>query len=340
MITMEDIAKICGVSKATVSRVLNDKPDGVGAETRERIKKVIKEMEYRPNNLAQSIVNRRTKTIGLILPNIDNPFFPMIVHGVENYTSKKDYTVILGITDDNAEKEYKYMSTFISKRIDGVLLASVTSGGNESIQMLDRYNVPCVLLDRDLESTENIPGVFVDNQYATGIACEMLIKSGNRNIAFVSGPAHLKTSKERLEGFKLKLEEYGIPFCSDLLCYGDFSFESGYQAVCQLMDKECRFTAMLASNDAMAIGAMKALKEKGIKIPDELEIIGFDNIYMSGICEPALTTVNQPTYEMGKTAAEMLLKLIEGDKLAKKIHRIKTEMVIRDSTKKYRSKEI
>jgi len=335
MVTMLDVAKICGVSKSTISRVINNKPDGVGKETRARVEMIIEEMGYMPNAVPKNTSMPKTKTIGVILPDITNPFFPKIFRGVENRANERGYTVILGNTDDCIIKEQNYISTIINKRIDGVLLASSVNDNVSFFQLLKRYSVPCVLVDRAMNAPANIPGVFIDNRFAMDQACQTLLKSGNRDIAFITGPTHLSTSGERLDGYKAALAGHGIALREELIRYGDFSFSSGFKAAKSLFDDKVGFTALMASNDIMAIGAMKAIKENGKKIPDDIEVIGFDNIDACEFCEPTLTTIDQPTYEIGRMAVELLFKLIDGEEIEKMSYRIQPELIIRNSIKQH-----
>lgn len=335
-ITIDDIARMAGVSKATVSRVLNNKPEGVGEETRNRVQRLIDELEYKPNLLARGIVTSKTKTIGVILPDITNPFFPALIKSVENRASENGYTVIFGNTDFSQEKEQNYISTFVAKRVDGVLLTSTVTSPGMIHERLKKYNVPCVLLDRVLQHMEYDAGVFVDNEYALFTSCEYLIGHGNQKILLLSGPKDISTSYERIQGYQAALAQYGIAFDRRLLYYGDYTMESGYNAILETVRAGIEFTSVLASNDSMAIGAMKALKELGRSIPDEIELIGFDNIPFSEMTDPPLSTVQQPTYEMGQVAVDLLLKLIDGCALEQTHVRLQPKLILRGTTRRER----
>lgn len=332
-VTIDDIARLAGVSKATVSRVINNKNEGVGAETRKKIQKLIDDLEYKPNLLARGIVTSKTKTLGLIIPDITNPFFTELVKAVENHANKNGYTVIIANTDFSRIKEEDYVSTFIAKRVDGVILTSTVSDNNTIHSKFKKYNVPCVLLDRAMNTIDYDAGVYVDNECGLYISCEYLIKHGNKRIAFISGPKNVSTSKERIEGYKMALAQYQIEFDESLIKYGNFTLDSGYKAVWELNKGEIDFTGILASNDVMAIGAMKALRELGYKVPEDVEIIGFDNIELSSMIDPPLTTVQQPTLEMGKKAIEFLLSLIEGKTLRNRYIRLQPKLIFRYTTR-------
>lgn len=333
-ITINDIAKMAGVSKATVSRVINNQTEGVGEETRKRVQLLVDNLEYRPNLLARGIATSKSKTIGLIIPDITNPFFPQLIQAVESYSHENGYTVIFGNTDFSRQKEQDYISTFVAKGVDGVILTSTIDNPGLIHERLKKYNIPCVLLDRRINSMEYGAGVFVDNEYAQYIACEYLINHGNQNIAFISGPAELSTAQERVSGYMTALGQYGIPFDKGLMRYGNYTMQSGYDAVKDLYGNHVSFTAVLAANDIMAIGAMKALKERGFAIPAEIELIGFDNIQFAEMTDPPLTTIQQPTYEMGREATKLLLLLIDGKLAPSKHICLQPRLILRGTTRK------
>ena len=332
-ITIEYIARLANVSKATVSRVINNKAEGVGKETRARVQAIIQEYGYKPNLLARGIATSQTKTIGLVIPDITNPFFPAVVKAIEKYANSHGYSVIFCDTDTQSEKEKKSVSTLIASRVDGVILATTLDEKSDWTWEFDKYNIPCVLIDRRLKSQNYNVSVFVDNEYAIYIATEFLIRHGNRDIAFLKGPEHLSTTQERLQGYQSALKQYRLPFREALVSSGDYSFEGGYNAMRRLLDEGTAFGAVVSSSDIMAIGALRALREAGLRIPEDVEITGFDNIEISGMVDPPLTTMEQPIYELGKKAAEALIQLIDGRPLAEKNIRLEARLVIRKSTK-------
>lgn len=333
-ITIDYIARMANVSKATVSRVINNKADGVGKETRARVQRLIDEYGYKPNLMARGVATSRTKSIGLVIPDITNPFFPELVKAIEHHASKSGYTIILFNTDSSPEKEMKSISTLIANRVDGVILDTVLQEQSQILYSFDKYDIPCVLIDRRTKTFDYAAGVFVDNEYAFYVAAEFLIKHGNQRIAFIKGPEDLSTTRERLMGYRSALKQYGLAFDPELIAKGDFSYESGYDAVMALHEKGTEMTAVLACNDLMAIGAMRALRDLGKKIPDEVEVIGFDNIQFSQMVDPALTTMEQPLYELGSKAADAILALIEGRRLSESNFRLEAKLVLRESTRK------
>lgn len=332
-VTIDYIARMANVSKATVSRVINNKAEGVGKETRARVQQVIEEYGYKPNLLARGIATSHTKIIGLVIPDITNPFFPAMIKAIENYTSKHGYTVILCDTDSSKEKEKQCISMLIANRVDGIILDTVLEEQQSISYDFSKYGIPCVLIDRKNKGLNYGAGIFVDNEYAFYIAAELLILHGNERIAFIQGPTDLSTTRERLDGYFSALKQYGLKKVPELVIPGSFTYESGYNAIIQLYEKEVPFTAVLASNDIMAFGALKALRDIGRKVPDEVEVIGFDNVQFSEIVDPPLTTLDQPLYDMGNKAAEAIISLIEGRRLSEVNIRMEAKLVMRKSTR-------
>ena len=324
-ITLEEIAKISGVSKATVSRVLNSAP-GVGPETRKRVQEVIQRMHY-TNDSGQ--YKTCSKSIALVVPDISNPFFSNIARSVERRAREDGYIVILANTDSSEKKELEYISNLIAKKVDGIILVP---SGNKCHLLPRKYGVPMVLLDRKLEGLEPECYVYSDNKYAAFHSCELFIRHGAKWIVFISGPMNISTSVERLDGYRTAIEQYGLPYSEDTVKMGDYSVESGYNAIIELECAGIHFSAVLAVNDLMALGAVKALKELGYRIPDEVEVIGFDNITFSYYTDPPLSTVQQASIEMGTAATGALLKLIQKETVQRRIS-LQPKLVLRRTTK-------
>lgn len=332
-VTMEDIARIAGVSKATVSRVVNDKTEGVSELTRQRIKAIIVDMEYSPDLFGRGISTSKTHTIGLIIPDITNPFYATLVKSVAESLNNNGYTMLLSNTGASFETEQNHLSTFIAKHVDGIILTSSSNRFDEVRCMIFKYNVPLILLDRNVASIGVCPGVFIDNEYALFISTERLIKNGHYRIAYISGQPEVSTTQERIAGYLTAFKHYRLPFRNELLLHGEYTYESGYQLTASLLDRGVEFTALLAGNDMMAIGAMTCLKERGKRIPEDIELIGFDNIAFSRILEPSLTTVEQPVEELGRCAANIILSLVNGQRPENDITRLEPRMVLRSSTR-------
>lgn len=332
-VTIADIAKMANVSKATVSRVINKKPEGVGRETRNRILKIVEESNFQPSMIARGLVTKKTKTLGLIIPDITNPFFPQLVRGAEDYSNKCGYSLFLCNSDKSIKKEQLYIKAFIEKSVDGVILTSNISKQNTHHELLKHNDIPIVLLDRYVEGTEYDAGVFLDNIKGAFTATDYFLRNGHKDIAFISGPRLVHTSINRLKGYKLAHEKNGIEIRDYLIREGDYRLDCGFEATEKLLDEGRKFTAVFAANDMMAIGAVKALKSRNVRIPEEVEVIGFDGIEISQILEPSLSTVAQPVYEMGTLGAKLLIRLIEGKRLQKKIITLEPQLILRETTR-------
>ena len=310
-ITMDEIAKLAGVSKATVSRVLNDSECGVGEQTRVRVKKIAEELGYSVEQTEKKKNVSFTRYIALILPDITNPFFADLAKSVEQSLRRKGYSLVLANTDFSEENEAAQIRELMVKRLEGILLVPSGIRAREEHDLPRRYQIPMVLLDRKLEGISDIPGVYSNNEYASVISCEHLIRKGARDIVFISGPLNVSTSIERFEGYKAVLAQHSIPFRPEMCRHGSYTVESGYNAVLELERSGISYSAILAANDLMALGALKAVREFGYRVPEDVQIIGFDNIEFSQYCEPSLSTMQQPTFDMGAKAVELLTGIIE-----------------------------
>lgn len=327
--TIKEVAKQAKVSITTVSRVINNVEGCTNEETRNRILKVIEELDYKPNALARSLVTKKTKTIGLILPDISNPFFPGIAKGVEDRASKYDYNVILCNSYDSLKKEDYYINVLREKYVDGIILSS--SKLNKDDENNYSKDIPMVFIDRrpDVNITN---GVFINNFSGAYTAVKHLIDLGHRNIGCLIGPQNINTSIERLDGYKKALEDSSISINEDFIKFEEYSIEGGYSAAREIL-KDKKITAIFANNDLMAIGVYRAAKEMGYKIPGDISVVGFDDIDTAKVVEPPLTTVKQPTKVLGESAVEMLMEAING-KIEEKIIYLDTELIIRESTSK------
>lgn len=310
-ITMDEIAKLAGVSKATVSRVLNDSECGVGEQTRVRVKKIAEELGYSVEQTEKKKNVSFTRYIALILPDITNPFFADLAKSVEQSLRRKGYSLVLANTDFSEDNEAAQMRELMVKRLEGILLVPSGIRAREEHDLPRRYQIPMVLMDRKLEGISDIPGVYSNNEYASVISCEHLIRKGARDIVFISGPLNVSTSIERFEGYKAVLAQHSIPFRPEMCRHGSYTVESGYNAVLELERSGISYSAILAANDLMALGALKAVREFGYRVPEDVQIIGFDNIEFSQYCEPSLSTMQQPTFDMGAKAVELLTGIIE-----------------------------
>ena len=330
-VTMEYVARLAGVSKATVSRVLNGKAEGVGPATRRRVERILKETGYSLSPLPS--FGAGSRIVGLVLPNLANPFFGEMAQAVSDAADRAGYTVIACDTGARDAREDRCLAALTAARVDGVILATSHSAQQHLSRWLEKYSVPCVLADRHLREDGVTSGVFVDNEYAFFRAAELLIGHGSRRILFLRGERGLSTSCERCEGYVSALRQYGIPFDPALIADGGYSFSGGYGAVRGALVRSVCFDAVLAANDMMAFGALRALREAGIRVPRDVEVMGFDNIDFSAVTEPALSTMEQPVRELGRTALGMLIRLMEHPDAPRQWVRLETRLFERGTTR-------
>lgn len=331
--TIKDIAAMTGLSITTVSLVLNNKPSRISEQSKALVFEAAKKLHYRPNELAVGLIKKHTKTLGLLLTDICNPFFASLAKGVEACCSREGWTVILCDTGESHDKELAYMQTLSSKNVDGIIYcASMDSTAEkflESWEMMELLGIPCVVVDRSYE-VPGIRSVSTDHVMGGWLAAEHLLKLGHRRIACVTGPRHLDVCRDRLEGYRMALNKYQIPYDPALICEQRFSIESGRQAVAQLAGQP--YTAVFAFNDMMAYGVCQELRAQGLRIPEDVSVIGYDDIYPSQILEVPLTTVRQPIEQLGIRAAQELIAAFS-DKVPPE-HRVlfEPELAVRGST--------
>lgn len=312
-ITMKDIAEKVGVSKTTVSMVINKKDSNISEETKKKIYDVIEETGYIPNNIARGLNTKKSGSIAIIIPDISNPFFSELSRAVEDVANKLGYNVILCNSDNNSNKEKKYVELLISKLIDGVILIPGQES-EASAKLLKLNGIPFVFVDRYIKGFEDYPGIYFDNKQGIKCGIEYLYVQGKRNIVFVSGPKKINVNKERINGYKEIMTEYGI-YNKSLIFESTFSLEGGIEITNKIID-ECEFfDAIFYSNDIMAIGGMKTLKRRKYKIPKDILIMGFDGITLSRMIEPELTTIQQPIYSMGQQACKLIIDIIKGESI-------------------------
>ena len=336
-ITIADIAEKAGVSKATVSRVLNNRPEGVGAETRLRIQKILTETGFQPSGLARGLATGKSLTVGLIIPNITNPYFPMLVRGVEDALNQSGYSLLLCNSNGDIVKEKNYVRVLMEKGVDGVILDSSEPDCDCQVELLEQKGIPFVLLDRLVEGSVKRFGVVVDNRQGARLAAEHLSSREACSLFFLNGPAELSQSMLRRAGVEDVWREKGLLADSLRVLSGDYSVDSGYRLTREILDQTVSgslpFNALFACNDLMAVGALRALKEKGISVPAQVEVIGFDDIELAHLVEPPLSTVSQPALEMGARSAELLLKLINGKMPRPKTQVMMPTLVLRGTTR-------
>ncbi|MFZ7942526.1 LacI family DNA-binding transcriptional regulator [Neobacillus sp. 19] len=331
--TIKDIAMRANVSITTVSRVINQKTDGMSETTRRRVLEIIQEMNYHPNKIARSMITKRTNTIGLIIPDIRNPFFPELVRGVEDVAKKYHYNVFLCNTDEDIEREESSLRLLRENHVDGIVFAnSYTSKDRMSQGLVYKPTTPIVLIDRGLDD-EMFSSVYVDNEKAGYLGTKHLIDLQHVKIGCITGPGYTQNTQYRLNGYLKALEEASIPINKDLILSGDFRMEGGYHAAKILLNRE-NVTAIFAHNDLMAFGVYQAASELGVNIPGDLSVVGIDNIKYNQLLNPGLTTIEQSVYKMGETAAQILFEQIEegGESQRVKVN-MEPTLIVRNSTK-------
>lgn len=309
-LTILDIAKLANVSKSAVSIVLNNKP-GVSEKTRKKVLEIVKKYNYNPNQIAQSLVAKKTKSIGLIITEIDNPFFTKVMKGVYDTCSELGYTVLIGSSELSPNKEKDIIENFKSKRIDGFIISPLRGEGVDYLYLsnLLKENFPFVMLRNVTNYSINL--VDIDNFKAAYEAVNYLIKNGHYEIAYFAGPIHSGHSIERLEGYKQALIDNNVKIRDEFIVEAGSYLADGYRTGKRFISSiEQTPSAIFCYNDLLAIGLINALNELGIEIPGKISVMGFDNIDFSEYIKNPLTTVNMPAYEIGKTAADLLIDQI------------------------------
>lgn len=331
MATMKDIAKLAGVSTSTVSHVIN-KSRFVSEEISERVNKAARELNYRPSALARSLKVNRTKTIGMLVTTSTNPFFGEVVKGVERSCYQQGYNLILCNTEGDNERMRGSIDTLLQKRVDGLILMCSSLEG-ERIDVFEQYpDIPVVVMDWGpmLFTSDKIQ----DNSLRGGyLAAKHLIDSGHKEIGCITGPLVKHQAQMRYEGYKRALIEAQLSFHADWIIESDFECEGGYEAFNRMYEKGPLPSSIFVCNDMMAMGVINAAHEKGIKIPEELSIIGYDDIHIAKFMTPSLTTIHQPKYRLGKAAVEALLNKVEGRETDAQVVQLEPTLIERATVK-------
>ncbi len=331
-VTIKDIAKIAGVSTATVSMIMNNKDERISDRTREKVLKVVKETGYVPNMIASSMVTKKTKTIGLVIPDITNPFFPEVARGVEDRAKEDGYTVILCNSDNDIERENSYLSILQEKMVDGIIIAP-SSKRTEYYENFKKIKIPLVSVDRDVEDINNYGKIVVDNSRGAYNAVMYMLRKDLSRIAHITGPFSSGTALDRLNGYKKALERSEIEFDSSIVFEGTYTIDWGTKAMDQIIEKNLDVDGVFCGNDIIAAGVYKSINKHGLSVPNDYSVIGFDNVKISEILFPELTTVKQPKYQIGYQSTQLLIDIINKKSIDKKEYILSTELVVRDSVK-------
>lgn len=330
--TIKDIANYTGFSVTTISLVLNNKATKIPQSTKDIIKEAVEQLNYHPNQLAVSLVKKRTQTIGLIISDVSNVFFSTLAKGVEDTCRKQGWNLILCNTNDKHKRDLSYIQVLADKGVDGILFCMARDSDHkkarESVDLLCRLKIPFVMIDRYLEQTD-CSSVIVDHIQGGYTAVKYLVEHGHRKIGFVTGPLELADSKERLKGCNKALDEYQIEYCQELIYEGNYDKESGMAAGAYFADKNV--TAIFAFNDMSAYGVYNELKKKGLSVPKDISLIGYDDIFFSEILDVPLTTVKQPIYDMGVEGVKLLSEEVESGNDTKKCITFQPTLVARES---------
>jgi len=332
MVTIKDVARLSGVSFKTVSRVVNNLSE-VSPDTRQKVQQAIQELGYQPNTMARSLVNGRTSTVGVVIPHstdyiFTHPFFNEVLRGIAEVLSANNFNLLLYL----AHEEAPYARLFSQRKVDGLILMSIPIG-DPNLQGLEESGVPCVCTCRISEDGNTIHWVDADFEGGIEQAMEHLIMLGHRRIALLAGPMSLVSVRLRVQGYRNSLHSHKLPVMEENILQGDFTSESGHSLAVKAMKLPNPPSALLCGDDMMAFGAIQALKELGYRIPEDVSVVGFDDVSLARFSSPPLTTIRQDTYQKGRIAADTLLALIQGKNVSPLIQiKMDTLLVTRNST--------
>ncbi|GAA4435608.1 LacI family DNA-binding transcriptional regulator [Phytohabitans houttuyneae] len=328
MATIYDVARRAEVSPATVSRVANGHAN-VDPALAERVRNAMRELAYRPNAVARNLRRSRTTLWAVIISDIGNPFFTSLVRGVEDVAQRAGYSVVLCNSDEDPGKEGQYVDAALAEQMAGVIISP--AGKANHVNRLVDARVPVVVIDRQ-QSGAHVDTVLVDNEQGAYLATTHLIESGYQRIACVSGPLGVFTATRRLRGYRRALEEHGRSYQDELVRHGDFREEGGYRAMASLLGLRPRPDALFVANNLMTIGAVECLVDSRVTMAGEMGVVGFDDVPWAHLVRPSLTTVAQPTYELGREAASLLTQRIADPERPPTTITLETKLQIRDSS--------
>lgn len=328
--SIKDVAREAGVSIATVSRVLND-IDVVNEDTKKKVLDAIKKLGYRPNIVARSLKTQRTKTIGILLPDISNQFYPEIVRGAEDVSNIYDYNIILCNSDLDMHKEKEYLRVLKEKMVDGVIYMS-SSLSPEIMDLINELDLKTVLVEtRDKDGA--LPSVTINNVKASSDSTNFLINKGLKNIAFIGTEKDAMNAwGDRYVGYENAMKEAGIAVNPELVYFGSIKIKTGYEGVNKFIESKQKFDGIVCASDDIAMGAINALRDNNIDVPKDVSVVGFNDNFAASIFYPKITTISQPTYDMGSVAMRMLIKILTQKPLDETQYVLEHQLVERDST--------
>jgi LacI family transcriptional regulator len=328
--TLHEVARRAGVSAMTVSRVVNGR-GSVDSETRQRVEEAIQALDYVPNRIARGLISQKTQTIGIIVPDIVNPFFAPVVRGAESAARKAGYRVLLCNSEGDLRLEREYIEDLVAHRVEGLLLAPASDRSRSSILSLLRGGIPLVLIDRALPDAD-CDLIVCDNAQGARRLIEHLVAIGHREIAHVSDAEDTSTGRERLRGYREALEAAGIPFQPELIIRTTVDRIGGYRAAQEILARDPLPTAIFAVNNMTAVGTMEALRERGLSVPKDMGLVCFDDVEHLAVLSPILTVIDQPAETFGSLGVQLLLERMTG-KANSRPRRIilQTDLVVRQS---------
>jgi LacI family transcriptional regulator len=326
---MRDVAERAGLSVSTVSHVINN-TRAVSDESRKRVLQAMDELGFKPNALARSLRRRQSNTLGMIVPDSANPFFAEIARAIEDASFAQNFSVILCNSEGDLEKQQAYTDVLIENRVAGILF--VAAGiSTELVSDLGQRRVPLVVIDRAVADVE-VDTVMTNHAQGGCLATQHLIDLGHRRIACIAGNSEVSPSAERLTGYRHTLQKNELAYDEDLVVKGDFQYRSGYEATNNLLTKKKPPTAVFACNDLMAVGCISAASALGFHVPEDLSVVGFDDVQLASYTNPSLTTVDQPKVKIGTLATQMLLERMKDLDATARFERLDTELRVRRST--------
>lgn len=331
--TMKDVALKANVSTATVSRALMN-PDKVSQATRNRVEQAALEVGYLPQSLGRNMKRNESRTILVIVPDICDPFFSEVIRGIEVTAAEHGYLVLIGDCAHQNQKEKTFIDLIITKQIDGMVLLSSRLPFDASVE--EQRNLPPMVMSNEFAPELELPTVHIDNLTAAFNAVNYLHELGHQRIGCIAGPEDMPLCHYRQQGYVQALRRNGITVDPHYIARGNFTFEAGANALEQLLAQPVPPTAVFCHSDVMALGALSLAKRRGLKVPDDLSIVGFDNIALSEFCDPPLTTVSQPRFDIGREGMLLLLEQMQGHNVNSGSRLLDCELIVRGSTQKIR----
>lgn len=332
MTNIREVSRLAGVSTATVSRTLKN-PDVVSSKTRELVLKAVEEAGYRPNLLARNFNTGKSHAVVVLVPNVANPFFSRVIRGIEQAAQEKGYSILLGDTQNQPEREHEYARLGLTNQADGLIQLNNRYPFAEADRAL-AASVPMINACERISDDCETPVVELDNRTAARAMTKHLIGLGHRRIGVITGPTDSPIVRDRMAGFESVMSESGIAIDSNLIAHGDFSLASGANAAKIFMAADKIPTAVFSFNDEMAIGAIHQFRLAGLRIPEDISIAGFDNIEFASFTNPPLTTIDQPAEELGRQSMNELYQLMKGERLEVNRIMLSFNLIVRESTRR------